>query len=1117
MNPKLTRVTAQFCLVLQLAAGGIMPVASASQFIKNNEHHSLFSSRTALYTLKQGDTINSVAKQFNLTPGELKKLNEFRTYSKPFEQLGAGDEVDVPVATSRGTKDTLPADTSIEASKPDAEELFIASSMSTMGGMLDSGDVTHQAAGMARSAAVGAAGGEVEDWLSQFGTAKLRLNVDDDFHLDGSAVDLLVPLYDSNNHVLFTQWGYRNKDSRNTINLGLGARTFQGNWMFGVNTFWDNDMTGHNRRIGFGLEAWTDYLKLSANSYSGITDWHQSRDFADYDERPADGFDIRAEGYLPAYPQLGARVMYEQYTGDEVALFGKDNRQKDPKAVTLGLNYTPVPLLTVGVDHRQGQSGQNDTQINLGVNYRFGMPWLQQISPDAVASTRTLAGSRYDLVDRNNDIVLEYKKQTLIRLSLPQSLRGKAGDTDHVTATVTAKYGTDHVEWNTGELLAAGGMAKEVSKQVLEITYPPFKSEGSNTYRLSAVAYDAKGNTSNQGTTEISVSEPDAGITDGNLKFTVDGAKADGVATDEVVALVTDNAGNGVPGMAVVFTADNGAKIVGGSTVTTDAGGKATITLTNTRAGDVMVTARINSSEVSTKGSFVADAATSAVNTLDSDVVTQLADGTRVISFTATLKDGSGNPVPNAAVDFSTSSSTAVLGTAAVTDADGKTAVTLKDTVAESVTVTAKSAANAADSGKTKDVTFTADAATSVVSTLDSDVVTQLADGTRVITFTATLKDGSGNPAPNAAVDFSTGSSTAVLSTAATTDTDGKTTVTLKDTVAESVTVTAKSATNAADSGQTKDVTFTADAATSVVSTLDSDVVTQLADGISVITFIATLKDSNGNPVPNVAVNFTTGSSTAVLSTAAATDADGKTTVTLKDTVAEPVTVTAKSAANAGDSGKTKDVTFIEPPPVPMSAPTRVKVNGEEFAIDSGFPKTGFDGAEFQFEMDGNAANNSDYTWTVKSGSWVSVDPVGKVTFTGEGNNSEVTITATPKTGGSPQTFSFRLSGWFIHDSTRRSGTDADEWCAAQPGYATPPHTQMVNASKIGSSSTRVPGGPLWAEWGDMPTYGWPDGYYWAGDMYDISQRYEVALAGGGAFFSGPPGLEWYTVCSKNL
>ena len=33
--------------------------------------------------------------------------------------------------------------------------------------------------------------------------------------------------------------------------------------------------------------------------------------------------------YLPR-PQLGASLMYEQYYGDEVGLFGKDKRQKDP-------------------------------------------------------------------------------------------------------------------------------------------------------------------------------------------------------------------------------------------------------------------------------------------------------------------------------------------------------------------------------------------------------------------------------------------------------------------------------------------------------------------------------------------------------------------------------------------------------------------------------------------------------------------------------------------------------------------------------------------------------------------------------------------------------------------
>ncbi|WP_038931174.1 inverse autotransporter beta domain-containing protein, partial [Yersinia pestis] len=85
----------------------------------------------------------------------------------------------------------------------------------------------------------------------------------------------------------------RNKDSRNTVNIGAGIRQYQGDWMYGANTFFDNDLTGKNRRVGVGAEVATDYLKFSANTYFGLTGWHQSRDFSSYDERPADGFDIR--------------------------------------------------------------------------------------------------------------------------------------------------------------------------------------------------------------------------------------------------------------------------------------------------------------------------------------------------------------------------------------------------------------------------------------------------------------------------------------------------------------------------------------------------------------------------------------------------------------------------------------------------------------------------------------------------------------------------------------------------------------------------------------------------------------------------------------------------------
>ena len=95
--------------------------------------------------------------------------------------------------------------------------------------------------------------------------------------------------------MLFTQLGIRAPDGRTTGNIGLGVRTFYvRDWMFGGNVFFDDDFTGENRRIGFGAEAWTNYLKLSANTYIGTSQWHNSGDFDNYNEKPADGYDVRA-------------------------------------------------------------------------------------------------------------------------------------------------------------------------------------------------------------------------------------------------------------------------------------------------------------------------------------------------------------------------------------------------------------------------------------------------------------------------------------------------------------------------------------------------------------------------------------------------------------------------------------------------------------------------------------------------------------------------------------------------------------------------------------------------------------------------------------------------------
>lgn len=152
-----------------------------------------------------------------------------------------------------------------------------------------------------------------------------------------SQLDLLIPLYEQQDKLLFAQGSLHRTDDRTQTNLGMGTRWFNDGYMVGGNTFLDYDLSRDRARMGMGVEYWRDFLKMGANSYLRLTNWRDSKDFADYQERPANGWDMRLEGWMPAVPQLGANLKYEQYYGKEVALFGKDNRQKDPHAVTVGV------------------------------------------------------------------------------------------------------------------------------------------------------------------------------------------------------------------------------------------------------------------------------------------------------------------------------------------------------------------------------------------------------------------------------------------------------------------------------------------------------------------------------------------------------------------------------------------------------------------------------------------------------------------------------------------------------------------------------------------------------------------------------------------------------------
>ncbi|MBC8953254.1 inverse autotransporter beta domain-containing protein [Xenorhabdus sp. PB62.4] len=333
---------------------------------------------------------------------------------------------------------------------------------------------------------------EAQKWLSQFGSARINFGLDKKGSLENNSLDLLIPLYDNKTDWLFfSQLGYRHKDSRNTINAGLGGRYFYQNWMYGLNTFYDHDITGKNQRLGLGGEIWSDYIKLSANTYYRLSDWQKSRNVKDHYERPANGYDINGEFFLPAYPNLGAKLSYEQYFGENVALFNRDTKQKNPSLAKVGLTYTPIPLVTMGMDYKQGESGHTETQFLANLNYKLGVPLDVQLSPENVASMRTLAGSRYDLVERNNNIVLDHQEMSVAQLSLPETITGYSQEQHDITAKFSSNTPIKQIHWTTSkDFEHYGGKLTPNVSSTIKIILPKYLSgeNQNNNYPIYAVA-----------------------------------------------------------------------------------------------------------------------------------------------------------------------------------------------------------------------------------------------------------------------------------------------------------------------------------------------------------------------------------------------------------------------------------------------------------------------------------------------------------------------------------------------------------------------------------------------------------------------------------------------------
>ncbi|KAB2828345.1 hypothetical protein F8C86_16780 [Escherichia coli] len=599
LGDKIRRLTAGVCLFTQI----FFPVMATAQNVVHAKPQTTVSSapplienNTVPYTLGALESAQSVADRFGISLEELRRLNQFRTFARGFDNVRQGEELDVPATTSQKSHEQQNAVP--PANGENTLENQIASTSQRVGTLLSQDMNSEQASGMARGWASSEASGAMTDWLNNFGTARISLGVDEDFSLKNSQFDFLHPWYDTPDYLLFSQHTLHRTDDRTQINTGLGWRHFTSSWMSGINLFFDHDLSRYHSRAGLGAEYWRDYLKLSSNAYIGLTGWRSAPELDyDYEARPANGWDLRAEGWLPAWPQLGGKLVYEQYYGDEVALFDKNDRQSNPHAITAGLNYTPFPLLTLSAEQRQGKQGENDTRFAVDLTWQPSSSMQKQLNPDEVAGRRSLAGSRYDLIDRNNNIVLEYRKKELIRLSLLDPVKGKSGEIKPLVSSLQTKYALKGYNIEAAALEAAGGKVSTSGKDIT-VTLPGYRftntPETDNTWSIDVTAEDVKGNLSRHEQSVVVIQAPTLSQKDSLLSVNPLTVAADKKSTTTLTVTAHDSDGTPVPGLALQ-TRSEGVQDITLSDWTDNGDGSYTQILTaGTTSGSVTLTPQIN-------------------------------------------------------------------------------------------------------------------------------------------------------------------------------------------------------------------------------------------------------------------------------------------------------------------------------------------------------------------------------------------------------------------------------------------------------------------------------------------------------------------------------------------
>ena len=539
----------------------------------------------------------------------------------------------------------------------------------------------------------------------------------------------------------------------------------------------------------------------------------------------------------------------------------------------------------------------------------------KQLDPNEVAARRSLAGSRYDLVDRNNNIVLEYRKKELVRLTLTDPVTGKSGEVKSLVSSLQTKYALKGYNVEATALEAAGGKVVTTGKDIL-VTLPAYRftstPETDNTWPIEVTAEDVKGNLSNREQSMVVVQAPTLSQKDSSVSLSTQTLNADSHSTATLTFIAHDAAGNPVVGL-VLSTRHEGVQDITLSEWKDNGDGSYTqILTTGAMSGTLTLMPQLNGVDAAKAPAVVNIISISSSRTHSSIKI----DKDRYLSgnpieVTVELRDENDKPVKEQKQQLNNAVSIDNVKPGVTTDwketADGVYKATYTAYTKGSGLTAKLLMQNWNEDLHTAGFIIDANPQSAKIATLSASNNGVLANENAANTVSVNVADEGSNPINDHTVTFAvlSGSATSFNNqNTAKTDVNGLATFDLKSSKQEdnTVEVTLENGVK-----QTLIVSFVGNSSTAQVE-LQKSKNEVVADGNDSATMTATVRDAKGNLLNDVKVTFNVNSAEAKLSQTEVNSHDGIATATLTSLKNGDYTVTASVSSG---SQANQQVNFI--------------------------------------------------------------------------------------------------------------------------------------------------------------------------------------------------------------